>query len=179
MNSKVSSLDALGTARIALKSQYHASLEMLGEAVDKCPDELWLESSHVNAFWQVAYHALFYVHMYLQPNLESFKPWEENQLNVQYQNGFAGPPKAGSHLPLIPEPYTKTQVLVFLTLCDGMVDKAIDSFDLLEPKSGFPWYTCTKLEHQVISIRHLQHHTAQLGERLRAANGVGLTWLGH
>jgi hypothetical protein len=70
-------------------------------------------------------------------------------------------------------------VLAFWAVCDGMVDQATDSFDLLDPKSGFPWYTCTKLEHQIISIRHLQHHTAQLGDRLRAAGGSGLSWLGH
>ncbi len=179
MNSQVIPPDALGTARDALKSQYHASLEMFKEAVNRCPDELWLETSHVNAFWQVAYHTLHYVHMYLQPNLKSFQPWAEHQANVQYPNSFAGPSKAGSNLPLIPEPYTKTQVLKLLTVCDDLVDTAIDSFDLLDKQSGFPWYTCTKLEHQIISIRHLQHHTAQLGDRLRGVTGSGLEWLGH
>ncbi len=169
----------MDTARAALKSQYHAALEMLKEAVDRCPDDLWLDQTQTNAFWQVAYHALFYVHMYLQPNLESFKPWPGHQSKVQYQNGFPGPPKEGSTLPLMPEPYSKEQVLAFLALCDGMVEGAIDSFDLLQPQSGFPWYTCSKLEHQIISIRHLQHHTAQLGDRLREADGAGLTWLGH
>lgn len=172
-------MDAMNTARTALKSQYHASLEMLKEALDRCPDDLWLKPTAANAFWQVSYHALFYVHMYLQPNLDSFQPWAEHQTDVQYQNGFPGLPKAGSKLPLIPDPYTKTQVLAFWAVCDGMVDQAIDTFDLLDPKSGFPWYTCTKLEHQIISIRHLQHHTAQLGDRLRGAGGSGLSWLGH
>jgi hypothetical protein len=172
-------MDTMPVVRSTLKSQYHASLEMLKEALDRCPDELWLKPTTTTAFWQVAYHALFYVHMYLQPNLDSFQPWAEHQTDVQYQNGFPGPPKAGSKLPLIPEPYTKTQVLAFWAVCDGMVDQAVDSFDLLDPKSGFPWYTCTKLEHQIISIRHLQHHTAQLGDRLRAAGGSGLSWLGH
>jgi hypothetical protein len=172
-------MDTMSTVQTALKSQYHASLEMLQEAINRCPDELWLDTTPVNAFWQVAYHALFYVHMYLQPNLESFKPWAEHQKDVQYQNGFPGPAKEGSPLPLIPEPYTKAQVQAFLDICNGMVDSAIDTFDLLEPKSGFPWYTCTKLEHQIISIRHLQHHTAQLGDRLRGSIGSGLTWLGH
>ena len=172
-------MDTIQTVKTALKSQYHASLEMLLEAVNKCPDELWLDTTSVNAFWQVAYHALYYVHMYLQPNLESFQPWEQNQKNVQFQNGFPGAPRAGSNLPLIPEPYTKAQLLEFLALCNGMVNSAIDTFDLLEKKSGFPWYTCTKLEHQIISIRHLQHHTAQLGDRLRGAGEEGLTWLGH
>ena len=172
-------MDAITTARTALKSQYHASIEMLREALERCPDDQWLDTSHVNAFWQVAYHALFYVHMYLQPNLDSFKPWAEHQTDVQYQNGFPGPPKQGSNLPLIPKPYSKAQVMTFLSICDGMVDTALDSFDLLEPKSGFPWYSCSKLEHQIISIRHLQHHTAQLGDRLRGSVGNGLSWTGH
>lgn len=179
MNNTAIPLDALGMARAVLKRQYHASLGMLEEAVERCPDDLWLDKTHVNAFWQIAYHTLHYAHMYLQPNLESFKPWGEHQSNVQYQSALAGPPKEDSQLPLIPAPYSRAQVLTFLTICDGMVDVAIDSFDLLEPKSGFPWYTCTKLEHQMISIRHIQHHTAQLGDRLRLVTGIGLTWLGY
>lgn len=171
--------DALSTAKVAFKSQYHAALEMLKEAIERCPDQLWLDNRPINAFWQVAYHTLFYAHMYLQPNLDSFKPWPGHQAKVQYQNGIGGPAKEGSDLPLIPSSYSKAQVLEFLALCEGMVDGAIDAFDLLEPHSGFPWYTCSKLEHQIISIRHLQHHTAQLGDRLRGAGGVGLTWLGH
>jgi hypothetical protein len=117
--------------------------------------------------------------MYLQPDLASFQPWAEHQTNVQYQNGIAGAPKKGSALPLIPTPYSKTQVLTFLQICQDMVAPAIDSFDLMDGKSGFPWYTCSKLEHQIISVRHLQHHTAQLGDRLRGTGGTGLTWLGH
>jgi hypothetical protein len=172
-------VNTMSTVQTALKSQYHASLTMLKEALERCPDDLWLDATPTNAFWQVAYHALFYVHMYLQPDLDAFQPWAQHQVDVQYQNGFPGPPKAGSKLPLIPEPYSKAQVMAFWTVCDGMVDKAVDTFDLLDPKSGFPWYTCTKLEHQIISIRHLQHHTAQLGDRLRSSSGAGLTWLGH
>jgi hypothetical protein len=171
--------DTLAAARTALKGQYRASLLMFKEAIDRCPDDLWYNTPHANAFWQTAYHTLFYVHMYLQPNLESFKPWAEHQTKVQYQNGFPGPAKEGSKLPLIPEPYSKDQVLRFLAICQSMVDPALDSFDLLDPQSGFPWYSCSKLEHQIISIRHLQHHTAQLGDRLREGVGSGLSWLGH
>lgn len=172
-------MNMLETTRTVLKRQYHASLEMLREGIERCPDAHWLDTTHGHAFWQVAYHALFYAHMYLQPNLTSFQPWAEHQPNAQYQNGFSGPPKAGSKLPLIPEPYSRAQVMAYWNICESMVDDAIDGFDLLEPNSGFPWYTCTKLEHQIISIRHIQHHTAQLGDRLRALEGAGLNWLGH
>jgi hypothetical protein len=179
MTSEEMLMSTISTVKTALKSQYHASLEMLHESLELCPDALWLDASTGNAFWQIAYHALFYVHMYLQPDLKSFAPWAEHQKNVQYQNGLPGMPNPKSSLPLIPEPYSKTQVTAFWNICENMVDSAIEAFDLLEPASGFPWYTCSKLEHQIISIRHLQHHTAQLGDRLRALSGTGLNWLGH
>ena len=49
--------------RAALKSQYHAALAMLREAVARCPNEEWLNRDHKNAFWQVAYYALFFTHL--------------------------------------------------------------------------------------------------------------------
>ena len=65
------------TATLAesLKSQYRASLAMLREAIEKCPDTLWARESDLNKTWQVAYHALYFVHLYAQPTLEDFVPW--------------------------------------------------------------------------------------------------------
>jgi hypothetical protein len=62
-------------------------------------------------------------------------------------------------------------------LCDGMVDAAVDQLDLNAPESGFPWYKMPKLDHQIVNIRHIQHHTAILGIRLRPA-GVDVKWRG-
>jgi hypothetical protein len=36
--------------RAVLKSQYHASLAMLREAIERCPPEEWLSTNHKNAF---------------------------------------------------------------------------------------------------------------------------------
>ncbi len=69
MNDEVFDADR-ATAALAqevLKSQYHASLGMLREAIERCPADLWFDTSPTNAFWQVAYHALFFTHLYLQP----------------------------------------------------------------------------------------------------------------
>src|SRR5262249_38512334 len=52
------------TLRSVLKSQYHASLAMLREAIERCPSEEWLSTNHKNAFWQVSYHTLFFAHLY-------------------------------------------------------------------------------------------------------------------
>ena len=166
------------TVRLILKSQYHAGLAMLREAIERCPDEVWLSTQQCNAFWQIAYHALFYTHLYLQIDVSAFRPWKEHQSAVQNPDGIAGRPKPGSTLPLIPEPYTRAQAAAYWDACDQMVDSAVDLLDLHSPQSGFPWYKMSKLEHQLVNLRHLQHHAAQLADRLRAAQDTGIRWIG-
>lgn len=41
-----------------------------------------------------------------------------------------------------------------------------------------PWYDCPKLDHQIVNIRHVQHHAALLSGRLRSAIGVDIGWIG-
>ncbi|OFX13476.1 MAG: hypothetical protein A2V59_04800 [Armatimonadetes bacterium RBG_19FT_COMBO_69_19] len=57
-----------------------------------------------------------------------------------------------------------------------MVDDAVDALDLNDPQSGFSWYKVPKVEHQIVNIRHIQYHQAQLADRLRAATGAGVNW---
>ena len=169
---------AAETLRATLKSQYHAALAMLRQAVDLCPDETWSGNEHLNSFWQIAYHTLFFAHLYLQPNEEAFRPWEGHQAEVQYPDGIAGPPDPNRALPLVPRPYTKTEVLAYWSVCDQMVDAAIDALDIHSPESGFSWYKVSKLEHQIINIRHIQHGAAQLADRVRSAAEAGIDWVG-
>lgn len=164
--------------RAVLKSQYHASLAMLWQTIEKCPEDLWYSKDQVNAFWQVAYHTLYFAHLYLQPNEAAFKPWKHHQAHVQHEDAQAGPPDPNSTLPLLPEPYTREQVLEYWRFCDAIVDSAVDALDPLSPESGFHWYKVTKLEHQIINIRHIQLGAAQLAARLRARLNLGLDWVG-
>lgn len=171
--------DPVASLRAALKSQYHAALAMLRQTVEQYPDELWLgDEAHVNAPWQLAYHALYFTHLYLQPELTHFQPWEGHQSEVQHEDGIAGDLNPESPLPLIPEPYAKEQVLAYLGHCEAIVDGAVDALDLLGPASGFWWYPVPKLEHQLVNLRHVQHHTAQLADRLRNERGLGTRWVG-
>src|SRR5688572_8382125 len=139
-----------------LKSQYKAGLAMLREAIEQCPEELWYSDTPTNAFWQVAYHALFFTHLYLQPNEQAFRPWKQHQSNCQHPDGIPGPADPNSPLPLIPNPYTKAQVLEYWHFCAEMVDSAVDALDLSSQDSGFYWYPISKLEHQIVNIRHIQ-----------------------
>jgi hypothetical protein len=164
--------------RPVLKSQYHAALAMLRDAIERCPDDVWIGDGDPNAGWQLAYHTLFFAHMYLQRDRESFRPWERHQAENQYPDGIAGPAEPASSLPLLPEPYSKDDVLAYWQFCDAMVDAAVDALDLGSPESGFRTYPISKLEHQLVSLRHIQHHTAQLADRLRRAHDVGVGWVG-
>ncbi len=157
----------------ALKDQYHASLSMLRQAIEQCPDDAWIGGTV--AFWRVAYHTLFLTHLYLQPNVQSFRPWEHHRDEHQFLGPLPEPPH---RQPNIGEPYTKRQIMEYWRLCDGMVDAAVDQLDLSAPESGFPWYKMPKLAHQITNIRHIQHHAAILSSRLRQI-GVDIKWLGH
>ena len=164
--------------RQILKSQYHAALAMLREAVERCPDDLWTSPAHLNPCWQVAYHALFFTHLYAQTDEAAFRPWVHHQAHVQYPDGIPGPPDPASSLPLVADPYTKEQVLAYWEFCDAMIDGAVDAMHIGAAESGFSWYPVPKLEHQMVNLRHIQHHTAQLAGRLRDAAGIGIGWVG-
>ena len=58
-----------------------------------------------------------------------------------------------------------------------MIDDAVDASDLDRTESGFSWYRMSKLEHQFVSIRHIQHHAGQLIDRVRSAADIGIGWV--
>ncbi len=152
-----------------LKSQYHASLAMLLEAIDNCPESLWTSQAWVNQYWQVAYHALFYTDMYLQPEESAFTPWKHHRPDHH---------RLGLHADSAITPYSSGEIAAYGRRCDAMVDTAVDRLDLTALTSGFSWYQMPKLEHQMLNLRHLHHHTGQLADRLRQATGLGVQWIG-
>lgn len=175
---------AVGVLRSSLKTQYHAGLGMLRQAIERCPDELWSGGEHQNPFWKIAYHALYYTHLYLHHTASDFRPWEHHQTRIQDLDDYPAPPEIEDlcefphRPPQTGEPYTKDQILEYWDLCDKLVDKSLDELDLLASDCGFHWYSFTKLEHQLVTIRHIQHHTAQLGVRLRESDSIGIDWVG-
>ena len=78
---------------------------------------------------------------------------------------------------LLGDAYTKAEVLTYWSLCDGLVDATVDALDLTATDCGFWWYKVPKLEHQFVNLRHLQHHAAQLADRLRRSADVGVDWI--
>ena len=62
-----------------IQSQYYAALSMLQQSVENCPEARWFDLEPKNKYWQVAFHVLFYTHLYLQPRGEVFEQWPKHR----------------------------------------------------------------------------------------------------
>jgi hypothetical protein len=151
-------------------SQYQASLEMLKQTINRCPAELWSNPGDQTQFWRIAYHALFYTHLYLQDSAQTFTPWIKHCEDYQ----LLGPLDA---LPRIGEPYDQATVLEYLAFCQQQVTEKVAGLKPDAP-SGFDWLPFDKLELQLYTIRHLQQHAGELMERLGTRAGVMIDWVG-
>lgn len=154
-------------------AQFNAALDMLEQTIDACPDSVWFDESEHNRFWQVAFHALFYVHLYAQPTLEEFEPWEHYRLDYE----LLGPPPWEPDKQLNPDnPYTKNEVRAYLAFCRDELARRMVGLALDAP-SSFDWLPFNKLELQVYSIRHVQQHVGELSGRL-LHQGITINWVG-
>jgi hypothetical protein len=150
----------------AVRSQYHAALEMLEQAVIACPEQMWNSTEDKNRFWHVAYHSVFFTHLYMAEARERFVPWAKHRQEVV---GLS------SDVATI-EPYGKDDVLEYVAFCRRVVDEKAPALDL-GATSGFHWLPFDKLELQLYNIRHLQQHTGELMERLGARAGIDVKWV--
>jgi hypothetical protein len=158
-----------------IRSQYRAALGMLRQAIVACPDDLWTApaTTPLNPFWRVAYHAVFYSHLYLQVREDAFRPWVGHRAESHFLGPVPWPPH---NAPQPCEPYTKDEVISYLDQLVGEVEALVDALDLAA-ESGFDWLPFTKLELQLYNIRHVQQHAGELSERV-AERGIELEWVG-
>lgn len=159
------------TTKQIIRSQYQSALEMLKGVITQCPEDLWANTKFKNQSWQIAYHALFYTHLYLQITEEDFIPWEKHHENI---HRFTPAERTSQELQ---EAYTKGEMLEYLEYCRKEIDRKVAELDL-EAESGFYWLPFNKGELQFYNIRHLQHHTGELFERLGTNAGIELNWVG-
>ncbi len=153
-----------------IQSQYLASLSMLLTAIEKCPPDLWTSPIYTNPCWQIAYHTLYYADLYLRQTEADFIPWEGHRSDYHR----LGPRTSESH-PLVP--YSQAETLIYGNRIHDGVPSALERLDLAASDSGFSWYQMPKLEHQLVNLRHIHHHTGQLTDRIRQATGHGFSWV--
>ena len=160
--------------RSVIRSQFHAALDMLSAAIEACPDDVWDRPDDTNRTWHVAYHALFFVHLYIQPTESDFVPWEKQKDYYRSMGELPWPPHDESE---IGEALTKAEILAYLDICRDQVDTRTATVDL-HADSGFPWLPMSKLEVQLYSLRHTMQHVGELYERVAKTNRAELPWVG-
>lgn len=158
-----------------IQSQYLAALAMLKQAIVQCPDSLWDDPEDKNKFWHVAYHTLFYTHLYLQPAESDFVLWAKGRENYQFMGTL---PWAPDEKVKVERPYQKTELLDYLALCQAEVQEKVVILNLDAAESGFDWIPLNKLELQFYNIRHAQHHIGELCDRLGHRAGIDIDWVG-
>lgn len=160
----------------ALLGQYDAALAMLEDCMAKCPDDKWEGYVGNFPFWHVAYHALFYVDLYLSPNHESFEPPEFYRENYQY---FGHLPESNERF-VADIPYDKQTMLDYVQHCRRKAAQsvAVETWESLHGECGFGWYDLPRSEFHLNNIRHAQHHAAQMSLYLRRSSNIDVRWVG-
>jgi DinB superfamily len=155
---ELSDLDT--TWRTILWSQFGAAIDMLGNALRACPDELWRERlwsdperPELAEFWYIAYHTLFWLDLYLSGSAEGFTPPAPFTLDELDPAG------------LVPErAYTKHELLGYLehgrTKCRATIEALTD--EKARQLCIFSWGKVRFLELLLDNMRHVQEHAAQL-----------------
>jgi hypothetical protein len=149
------------TLKTSVWQQFGASIDMLDNAMNACPDHLWLaslwdnpsERPEFSQFWYLAYHTLFWLDLYLSGAVEGFAPPAPFTLDELDPAG------------LLPErPYTKDELQAYLDYgrkkCQAAVEALTD--ESARRRCRFRWGELSFVELLLYNMRHVQEHAAQL-----------------
>lgn len=154
-------------------SQFGAAIDMLANALRACPDDLWLNpitpddpEPQYSAFWYVAYHALFWLDLYLSGAVAGFAPPPPFTLEELDPAGLL-PDRA----------YTREELQAYLAHCRAKCQAVVQALseERGQQPCPFPWGTLTFAELLLYNMRHVQEHASQLnlflGQQTSAAPG--------
>jgi len=163
--------------RSIIAGQYGAALSMLRGCIERAAPDAWLAVAGQFPFWHIAYHTLYTTDLYLSEGEEAFQP-QPFHINDYH---LLGPQPWSPKEYAAPErPYEKEQLLGYVETCWAKARETIDgeTETTLAGPSGFWWLKLTRLEHHIYNIRHVQHHSGQLGAVIRSQQGEGVEWVG-
>ncbi|SDM36670.1 DinB family protein [Siphonobacter aquaeclarae] len=147
-----------------LRNQLGAAIDMLENAIRRCPGEHW----ETNQFWYHAFHCLFFLDYYLAEDPPSFTPplpFDESEFEDRMPDRI----------------YTQEELLDYLDKSrrhcyaqisgltnEGLTARWINS-------SGSMNYS----RHEILlyNLRHTQHHAAQLNLLLRQTINDAPEWV--
>lgn len=156
--------------------QFGAAIDMLGNALRACPDELWCvplwddpsERSEYAQFWYRGYHTLVWLDLYLTGTEEGFTPPAQ----------FTMIERDDDNLP--ERPYTKDELLAYLDYARKKCQTTIAALtdETAQRRCRFSWGEVSFVELQLYSMRHVQEHASQLSLLLGQRVGTAPDWVG-
>lgn len=148
--------------------QFGAAIDMLENALLACPDQLWSNRERRPEFWYVVYHTLFFLDLYLSGSLDGFGPPAPFTLDELDPAG------------VLPERvYTKDELRTYLEHCRQKCRATIDALteERGSERCDFPWVKLSFAEFLLYTMRHVQHHAAQLNLILRETIDSAPRWV--
>jgi DinB superfamily len=154
--------------RSAIRQQFHAAIDMLGNAMEACPDSVWF-SQGPRPFWYIAFHTLFFLDLYLskkdEPQFRPPAPFGLSELEGEV---------------VFPEPaYGKDELLGYLEHCRRRSDAVMAGMTeaWAEKACPIPYRGMSNGELLLYNMRHVQHHAAQLNLLLRQSINSAPDWV--
>ncbi len=149
----------------SLWKQFGASIDMLGNAISQCSDELW---DNDKKFWYNAYHCLFFLDYYLTLDVDRFVPPSPFTLSELDPSGVM-PDRV----------YTKEELLSYLGHNKSKCHDLIAS--LTDENANHRWVNkyrnISVIEILLYNMRHVQHHAGQLNLLLRQGMDKAPRWV--
>jgi hypothetical protein len=148
--------------------QFGAAIDMLENAIDACPKDIWCNRIDYAEFWYIAFHTLFFLDLYLSEAVKGFIPPQPFTLDELDERG------------ILPERvYTKEELLKYLEHGREKCKSSISSLteEQANQACGFSWLDITTAELLLYNMRHVQHHAAQLNHMLSRKLGSAPRWV--
>jgi hypothetical protein len=152
-----------------LEGQYLAAIDMLENAIKACTPPIWDDRSAPIArrFWYLAYHTIFWLDRYESPSPDAHVPPEPFTLGELDPSGVY-PDRT----------YTVKELLDYLELARARCREAIDRLDEARASQQSTIRSeLSVLEMHHYSLRHVQHHAAQLNLLLRQGGAEPPRWV--
>jgi hypothetical protein len=148
--------------------QFGAAIDMLENAINACPAELWYAHSPKPEFWYIAFHTLFFLDFYLSDTEAGFVPPAPFTLEELDPAG------------IMPErPYSQDEMNKYLEhgrqKCLRKIKALTD--EQVNERCEFDTPEVTVAELLLYNMRHVQHHTAQLNLILRQVVDSAPRWV--
>jgi hypothetical protein len=160
--------------RSAAASQFESAIEMLGDALSECSDELWRATMWedpsmpgFSEFWYVAYHTLFWLDLYLSESRDGFAP--------------PAPFTLGELEPAVlpPRVYTREELQHYLAhsaeKCRATFENLTDEQAGRVLEIGSERHKMTFAELLLYNMGHVREHEAQLSMFLGQRRGEAST----